>query len=179
MPAGYRGIAGGGRRAHQERPLRNSAATMRERGAVLLTVRAAAAQVVAFLGPSYSRISSRLARSAWSRSELRSSSSASSSQTGWCSRTRRSDSIETCAVSAVASTWAPGLAYLVPLTPKTEERQAEELRLAGRGLQPVMAGSADLVRMAGATAGTATTDWVSFGGWPNSKRSRLAEARPG
>jgi transcriptional regulator with XRE-family HTH domain len=42
---------------------------------------------------------------------------------------------------------------LVPLTPKTEERQAEELRLAGRGLRPVIAGSPDLVRMADATAG--------------------------
>jgi hypothetical protein len=41
---------------------------------------------------------------------------------------------------------------LVPLTPKTEERQAEELRLAGRGLQPVTASSPDLVRMAGAAA---------------------------
>ncbi|MDX6629283.1 MAG: helix-turn-helix protein [Gaiellales bacterium] len=40
---------------------------------------------------------------------------------------------------------------LVPLTPKTAERQAEELRLGGRGLQPVVAGAADLVRMAGAT----------------------------
>jgi hypothetical protein len=43
---------------------------------------------------------------------------------------------------------------LVPLTPKTEEwRQADELRLAGRGLRPVIAGSPDLVRMAGGTAG--------------------------
>ena len=42
---------------------------------------------------------------------------------------------------------------LVPLTPKTEERQAEELRLAGRGLRPLVAGSPDLVRMAGATIG--------------------------
>jgi hypothetical protein len=43
---------------------------------------------------------------------------------------------------------------LVPLTPKIEERHAEELRLAGRGLRPLVAGSADLVRMAGAAVGT-------------------------
>jgi transcriptional regulator with XRE-family HTH domain len=43
---------------------------------------------------------------------------------------------------------------LVPLTPKIEDRHAEELRLAGRGLRPLVAGSADLVRMAGAAVGT-------------------------
>ena len=43
---------------------------------------------------------------------------------------------------------------LVPLTPKTAARQAEELRMGGRGLQPAVARAADLVRMASATVGT-------------------------
>jgi hypothetical protein len=39
---------------------------------------------------------------------------------------------------------------LVPMTPEIEAQQAEELRRSGRGVQPIVAGTPDLVRMADA-----------------------------
>ena len=42
---------------------------------------------------------------------------------------------------------------LVPLTPEIEAQQAEELRRTGRGVQPVVAGTPDLVRITDAAGG--------------------------
>ena len=42
---------------------------------------------------------------------------------------------------------------LVPLTPEIKAQQAEELRRTGRGVQPVVAGTPDLVRMTDAAGG--------------------------